>query len=109
MRIFVNEHKKLFIRSDTTDLYSTLGDTLYINGAYLQVKDSKYRKEIAEKVSEAVAGVLKEYEPLIAELDLKPIFDEKRRQLRESYDTDEALAKVMDVWDCAELTDRSWT
>lgn len=108
MRFFISENKTLYFRPDY-EIYNSTGEVPYILGAHLQLKGTAFQKEIECKINKAIASVLKEYEPQFAELDLKPIFDEKRRQLKESFDTDEALAKIVDIWDCAELTEREWT
>lgn len=110
MKILIGENKRLIVTMDWNDRFDSQA-TVYapMPKATIQLKDNLYAPEIEEKCREAIAGVLKEYELLIGELPLKEVFDEKRRQIAQSYDTEEAVADIVSAWDCATLSDEEWT
>lgn len=109
MRILLGDNKKLIVACDYHDVFDGSGSVFAtIPTINIAIKNSMYKDDLERKIRQAIAEVIKQEEPLLAELDMKPVFDEKRRQRKLEYDTEDAITEIIETWDCATLTDRSW-
>lgn len=109
MKFYLGDDKRLIVESSWADRFDHQA-TIYTVEPKTKIQLRSKRMEVIEQeIRQAIASVIKKYQAEMAELPLKAIFDEKRRQIRESYDTEQAVADVLDANDCATLTDEEWT
>ncbi|MGT2964173.1 hypothetical protein [Streptococcus acidominimus] len=110
MKFYVTENKRLIVEMHSYDRFDTQATGFVpAPNAKILISEKNFLEELTVKVREAIASVLKEYQPTFAELPLKQVFDEKRKQIQQSYDTEEAVADIIRTWDCATLSGEEWT
>ncbi|HEM4402300.1 TPA: hypothetical protein U1Y72_000595 [Streptococcus suis] len=98
MKIYIADDKRLIVEPSWFDRFDHKGE-IYVNEpkAKIQLK-AKVAEEIEQDIRKTMAEVIKEYQAKMADLPLEDIFDEKRKQVRESYDTEQAVADVIERW-----------
>ncbi|MBF0788209.1 hypothetical protein IR123_10010 [Streptococcus sp. 19428wC2_LYSM12] len=110
MKFYITDDKRIIVEMQSYDRFDTQATGFVpVPGVKIQMTEKEFAEELTVKIRKAIASVLKEYQPGVAELPLKSIFEEKCNQIRQSYDTEEAVADVIRTWDCATLTDEEWT
>lgn len=98
MKFYIGDDKRLIVESSWRDRFDNKGE-IYVNEpkAKIQLK-AKVTDEIEQDIRKSVAEVITRYQTLFEELPLEDIFDEKRKQIRESYDTEQAIADAIERW-----------
>ncbi|HEL2343261.1 TPA: hypothetical protein U0J94_001551 [Streptococcus suis] len=98
MKFYLGDDKRLIVESSWHDRFDYKGE-IYVNEPKTKIQlRSNQTEAIEQEIRQAIAGVIKKYQAEMAELPLKDIFDEKRKQIRESYDTEQAVADVIERW-----------
>ncbi|MTB64105.1 hypothetical protein GGG87_03695 [Streptococcus sp. zg-86] len=109
MKFYVTENKRLIVEMHSYDKFDTQATGFVpIPKTKILISEKRFLEELTVNIREAIASVLKEYQSGVAELPLKPVFDEKRKQIQHSYDTEEAVADIIRNWDCATLSEEDW-
>ena len=98
MKFYIADDKRLIVEPSWRDRFDNKGE-IYVNKpkAKIQLK-AKVTEEIEQDIRKSVAEVITRYQTVIEELPLDDIFNEKRKQIRESYDTEQAIADVVERW-----------
>lgn len=98
MKFYIADDKRLIIEPSWRDRFDHKGK-IYVNEpkAKIQLK-AKVTDEIEQDIRKSVAEVITRYQTLFEELPLEDIFEEKRKQIRESYDTEQAVSDVVERW-----------
>ncbi|HHT7795517.1 TPA: hypothetical protein ACT2H1_001081 [Streptococcus suis] len=96
MKFYLGDDKRLIVEPSWFDCFDHTGKE-YVNlpKAKIQLK-SKVTNVIESEIRLAIAEVIKEYQAEMADLPLEDIFNEKRKQVRESYDTEQAITDVIE-------------
>ncbi|HEL1619427.1 TPA: hypothetical protein ACGPBJ_001246 [Streptococcus suis] len=98
MKIYIADDKRLIVEPSWFDRFDHKGE-IYVNEpkAKIQLK-AKVAEEIEQDIRKTMAEVIARFQTLFEQLPLDEIFDEKRKQIRESYDTEQAIADVIERW-----------
>ena len=98
MKFYIADDKRLIVESSWRDRFDHNGG-IYVSEpkAKIQLK-AKVTEEIEQDIRKSVAEVITRYQTIFEELPLEDIFSEKHKQIRESYDTEQAVSDVMERW-----------
>lgn len=98
MKFYIADDKRLIVESSWRDRFDHKGE-IYVNEPKTKIQlKAKVTEEIEQDIRKSVAEVITRYQTLFEELPLEDIFDEKRKQIRESYDTEQAIADAIERW-----------
>ena len=98
MKFYIADDKRLIVEPSWRDRFDNKGD-IYVNEPKTKIQlKAKVTEEIEQDIRKSVAEVIVRYQTLFEELPLENIFDEKHKQIRESYDTEQAIADVVERW-----------
>lgn len=98
MKFYIADDKRLIVESSWRDRFDHKGE-IYVNEPKTKIQlKAKVTEEIEQDIRKSVAEVITRYQTVIEELSLDDIFEEKRKQIRESYDTEQAIADVVERW-----------
>ncbi|WP_242258134.1 hypothetical protein [Streptococcus thoraltensis] len=90
MRVYINKRNKLTIAPDIYEKWgATATDTI-------QIKDSSFIEDIKRDIDQHIENVIGRYEAKIEDVDLTPFFEEKQRQIKQSFDFSTALTEVIE-------------
>ena len=96
MKFYIGDDKRLIVESSWRDRFDNKGE-IYVNEPKTKIQlKAKVTEEIEQDIRKSVAEVITRYQTLFEELPLEDIFEEKRKQIRESYDTEQAIADVVE-------------
>ncbi|HFI0454318.1 TPA: hypothetical protein ACGOZD_000224 [Streptococcus suis] len=98
MKIYIADDKRLIVEPSWFDRFDHKGE-IYVNEpkAKIQLK-AQVAEEIEQDIRKAIADVIVRHQARFDEMPFEDIFDEKRKQIRESYDTEQAIADVIERW-----------
>lgn len=89
VRIYINKKNKLTI---APNIYTKWGSTATDN---IQLKDCVLVENIISDINIEIQKIIDYYEQQLKDLDLKPFFEEKQRQIKQSYDYETALTEFI--------------
>ena len=90
MRFYVNSKYELVCAPDYSDKF---GDKTSYS---LMINTSPFTRQVEEEINLAVEEVLKRYEDKVPKELVKELLEEKKRQIRASYDTSSALTEALE-------------
>ena len=90
MRIYVNQKKQLTIAPDYFEKYG--GSSLDT----VQIRTGNVTRQIEEDVKLAMQSVIEKWQPLFNSIDIEPIFEEKKRQIRQFVDFESGLTEEVE-------------
>ena len=98
MKFYIADDKRLIVEPSWRDRLDCKGE-IYVSEpkAKIQLK-AKVTEEIEQDIRKSVAEVITRYQKIFEELPLESVFSEKRKPIRESYDTEQAIADVIERW-----------
>lgn len=98
MKFYIADDKRLIVELSWRDRFDRKGD-IYVSEPKTKIQlRAKVTEEIEQDIRKSVAEVIARYQTLFEELPLEDIFSEKHKQIRESYDTEQAIADVVERW-----------
>ena len=98
MKFYIADDKRLIVESSWRDRFDCKGE-IYVNEPKTKIQlKAKVTDEIEQDIRKSVAEVITRYQTLFEELPLEDVFNEKRKQIRESYDTEQAIADAVERW-----------
>lgn len=98
MKFYIADDKRLIVELSWRDRFDHKGE-IYVNEPKTKIQlKTKVTEEIEQAIRKSVAEVITRYQTLFEELPLEGIFSEKHKQIRESYDTEQAIADVVEGW-----------
>lgn len=98
MKFYIADDKRLIVESSWGDRFDNKGG-IYVNEPKTKIQlKAKVTEEIEQDIRKSVAEVITRYQTIFEELPLEDIFSEKHKQIRESYDTEQAIADVVERW-----------
>lgn len=98
MKFYIADDKRLIVEPSWRDRFDHKGE-IYVNEPKTKIQlKAKVTEEIEQDIRKSVAEVITQYQTVFEELPLEDIFSEKRKQIRESYDTEQAIADVVERW-----------
>ena len=90
MRIYLNQKKQLIIAPDYFERYgSSYSDTV-------QIRTGNVTRQIEEDVKLAMQSVIEKWQPLFDSIDIAPVFEEKKRQIRQFIDFESGLTEEVE-------------
>ena len=96
MKFYIADDKRLIVEPSWRDRFDHKGE-IYVNEPKTKIQlKAKVAEEIEQAIRKSVAEVITRYQTLFEELPLEDIFSEKHKQIRESYDTEQAVADVVE-------------
>lgn len=96
MKFYIADDKRLIVELSWRDRFDHMGE-IYVNEPKTKIQlKAKVTEEIEQDIRKSVAEVITRYQTLFKELPLEDVFNEKRKQIRESYDTEQAIADVVE-------------
>ena len=96
MKIYIADDKRLIIEPSWRDRFDHRAEA-YVNEPKTKIQlKAKVTEEIEQDIRKSVAEVIARYQKSFEELPLEDIFSEKHKQIRESYDTEQAIADVVE-------------
>ncbi|HFU3729596.1 TPA: hypothetical protein ACGO7Y_001299 [Streptococcus suis] len=98
MKFYLGDDKRLIVEPSWFDRFDHKGE-IYVNEpkAKIQLK-AKVTEEIERDIRKAIADVIVRHQTRFDEMPFEDIFNEKRKQIRESYETEQAIADVIERW-----------
>lgn len=90
MRIYINKKNKLIIAPDYFEKFGGSPNNT------IQILDSSITQKISKEVEEAVKAVIDKWQPFFESIDLSSLFEEQERQIRGTFDVNEALTKKIE-------------
>lgn len=98
MKFYIADDKRLIVESSWRDRFDHNGDA-YVSEPKTKIQlKTKVVEEIEQDIRKSVADVIARYQKHFEGLPLEDIFSEKRKQIRESYDTEQAIADAVESW-----------
>ncbi|HEM6189579.1 TPA: hypothetical protein U2C48_000191 [Streptococcus suis] len=98
MKFYLGDDKRLIVEPSWFDRFDYKGE-IYVNEPKTKIQlKAKVAEEIEQDIRKSMAEVIARFQTLFEQLPLDEIFDEKRKQIRESYDTEQAIADVIERW-----------
>ncbi len=98
MKFYIADDKRLIVEPSWRDRFDHKGE-IYVNEPKTKIQlKAKVTEEIEQDIRKSVAEVITQYQTVFEEFPLEDIFSEKRKQIRESYDTEQAIADVVERW-----------
>lgn len=96
MKFYIADDKRLIIEPSWRDRFDHKAEA-YVSEPKTKIQlKAKVAEEIEQDIRKSVAEVITRYQTLFEKLPLEDIFEEKRKQIRESYDTEQAIADVIE-------------
>ncbi|MCB8556834.1 hypothetical protein [Streptococcus vestibularis] len=94
MRFYINSKYEIICAPNYHEKFGNVtGDSILIN-------TGTFTNKLEEEVTLAVEEVLKKYQHTVPKELVGELFAEKKRQVRQSYDTSSALTEYMDKEGC---------
>ncbi|WP_438467834.1 hypothetical protein [Streptococcus pluranimalium] len=90
LRVYISKKNKLTI---APNVYTKWGSTATDN---IQIKDCGLVENIVRDIDDAISVIINRYENQIENLNLLPFFEEKQRQIKQSYDYETALTELIE-------------
>lgn len=90
LRVYISKKNKLTI---APNVYTKWGSTATDN---IQLKDCVFVENIISDINIEIQKIIDYYEQQLKDLDLKPFFEEKQRQIKQSYDYETALTELIE-------------
>ena len=90
MRIYVNKRKQLILAPEVYERYGG------VSNETMQIKNSKFTKEIEKEVSEAMQEIIERWQPIFDNIPTEELFTEKQKQLRAFSDFDDTLTSLVE-------------
>ena len=96
MKFYISDDKRLIVESSWRDRFDNNGE-IYVSEPKTKIQlKTKVVEEIEQDIRKSVAEVITRYQTVFEGLPLEDIFNEKRKQIRESYDTEQAIADAVE-------------
>ncbi|HFI0326249.1 TPA: hypothetical protein ACGO3U_001068 [Streptococcus suis] len=98
MKFYIADDKRLIVEPSWRDRFDHKGE-IYVNEPKTKIQlKAEVTEEIEQDIRKAIADVIARHQARFNEIPFEDIFDEKRKQIRESYDTEQAIADVIERW-----------
>lgn len=98
MKFYIADDKRLIVETSWNDRFDNKGGVfVYEPKSKIQLI-SEVTAEIEQDIRKAVADVISRHQAKFDKIPLEDIFEEKRKQIRESYDTEQAIADAIERW-----------
>lgn len=98
MKFYIADDKRLIVEPSWRDRFDHKAEG-YVSEPKTKIQlKTKVVEEIEQDIRRSVAEVITRYQTIFEKLPLEDIFSEKHKQIRESYDTERAIADVVESW-----------
>lgn len=98
MKFYIADDKRLIVEPSWSDRFDCKSE-IYVNEPKVKIQlKEKIIEEIEQDIRKSVAEVITRYQTIFEEFPFEYIFEEKRKQIRESYDTEQAVSDVVERW-----------
>ncbi len=98
MKFYIGDDKRLIVKTSWNDRFDQNGGVFVFEPKSKIQLISEVAVEIEQDIRKAVADVISRHQAKFDKIPLEDIFEEKRKQVRESYDTEQAIADAIERW-----------